>query len=83
MNIQGVPFGTIGWGHITPIEHAGAPGKAYWRTMADHWCKRGHVLLVLEGEPVTELSDGRGPCLRRDETRPRDTTNMLGHRVQG
>jgi len=26
---------------------------------ADHWCKRGHVLLVLEGELVTELSDGR------------------------
>jgi quercetin dioxygenase-like cupin family protein len=27
--------------------------------LADHWCKRGHVLLVLEGELVTELSDGR------------------------
>ena len=27
--------------------------------MADHWCNRGHVLLVLEGEMVTELSDGR------------------------
>jgi hypothetical protein len=27
--------------------------------MADHWCSRGHVLLVLEGELVTELSDGR------------------------
>lgn len=26
---------------------------------ADHWCSRGHVLLVLEGELVTELSDGR------------------------
>jgi quercetin dioxygenase-like cupin family protein len=26
---------------------------------ADHWCHRGHVLLVLEGELVTELSDGR------------------------
>lgn len=26
---------------------------------ADHWCKRGHVLLVLEGELVTELEDGR------------------------
>jgi uncharacterized cupin superfamily protein len=26
---------------------------------ADHWCKRGHVLLVLEGELVTELDDGR------------------------
>ena len=27
--------------------------------LADHWCSRGHVLLVLEGELVTELSDGR------------------------
>ena len=26
---------------------------------ADHWCRRGHVLLVLEGELVTELQDGR------------------------
>ena len=26
---------------------------------ADHWCRRGHVLLVLEGEVTTELDDGR------------------------
>jgi hypothetical protein len=26
---------------------------------ADHWCARGHVLLVLEGELNTELADGR------------------------
>lgn len=26
---------------------------------ADHWCERGHVLLVLDGELVTELKDGR------------------------
>jgi len=26
---------------------------------ADHWCERGHVLLVLEGELITELRDGR------------------------
>jgi quercetin dioxygenase-like cupin family protein len=26
---------------------------------ADHWCSRGHVLLVLEGKLITELSDGR------------------------
>lgn len=25
---------------------------------ADHWCNKGHVLLVLEGELYTELSDG-------------------------
>ena len=27
--------------------------------VADHWCSRGHVLLVLEGELHTELQDGR------------------------
>ena len=27
--------------------------------LADHWCSRGHVLLVLDGELVTELKDGR------------------------
>jgi quercetin dioxygenase-like cupin family protein len=26
--------------------------------LADHWCERGHVLLVLEGELITELRDG-------------------------
>jgi quercetin dioxygenase-like cupin family protein len=26
---------------------------------ADHWCSKGHILLVLEGEMVTELADGR------------------------
>ena len=25
---------------------------------ADHWCARGHVLLVLEGEMINELKDG-------------------------
>jgi quercetin dioxygenase-like cupin family protein len=27
--------------------------------LADHWCDRGHILYVLEGELVTELQDGR------------------------
>jgi quercetin dioxygenase-like cupin family protein len=26
---------------------------------SDHWCPRGHVLYVLEGELVIELKDGR------------------------
>jgi len=26
--------------------------------LADHWCQRGHVLYVLEGELVTELEGG-------------------------
>lgn len=27
--------------------------------LADHWCVKGHVLLCLEGELLTELEDGR------------------------
>lgn len=27
--------------------------------LADHWCDRGHVLYVLEGELHSELRDGR------------------------
>ena len=27
--------------------------------VADHWCKRGHVILVLDGQLDTELDDGR------------------------
>lgn len=32
--------------------------------LADHWCDRGHVLYVLEGELETELKDGRRFTLR-------------------
>ena len=31
---------------------------------ANHWCSRGHVLLVLEGELITELQDGRVATLK-------------------
>ena len=27
--------------------------------LADHWCEKGHALLCLEGELLTELADGR------------------------
>ena len=27
--------------------------------LADHWCRKGHILLCLEGELHTELADGR------------------------
>jgi len=32
--------------------------------LADHWCSRGHVLLVLEGELITELEDGSKHLLK-------------------
>lgn len=27
--------------------------------LADHWCSKGHILLVLDGTLETELADGR------------------------
>ena len=76
MRMSDIPFGTTDWAAITPTEHAGERGNAYWRTrefggirvrmveytpgyLADHWCEKGHVLLCLEGELLTELADGR------------------------
>ncbi len=37
---------------VRMVEHS--PGY-----LADHWCPRGHVVLVLAGEVTTELKDGR------------------------
>jgi hypothetical protein len=36
--------------------------------LADHWCERGHVLLVLEGELVTELAEGSEHVLRAGQS---------------
>ena len=32
--------------------------------LADHWCDRGHILYVLEGELVSELKDGRQTLMK-------------------
>jgi hypothetical protein len=32
--------------------------------VADHWCEKGHILLCVEGELVTDLKDGRSFTLR-------------------
>ncbi len=42
-------FGGI---RVRQVEYT--PGYA-----ADHWCRKGHILLCLEGELHTELEDGR------------------------
>jgi len=36
--------------------------------VADHWCERGHVILVLAGEMTTELRDGRQVTLAAGDT---------------
>ena len=81
MKIENIPFMTTDWSKVSPTEHSGQTGMAYWRTLeignvrvrmveyspdylADHWCFRGHVLLVLEGELTTELADGRTFMMR-------------------
>ena len=81
MKILDVPFTTIDWSSVEPVEHPGVTGKAIWHTfemgnirvrmveytpgyMADHWCSRGHVLLVLEGELITELKNGEKHALK-------------------
>ena len=32
---------------------------------ADHWCEKGHILFVLDGELDTELKDGRTIRLKK------------------
>jgi quercetin dioxygenase-like cupin family protein len=32
--------------------------------VADHWCERGHVLLVLKGELTTDLKNGESHVLK-------------------
>ena len=36
--------------------------------LADHWCSRGHILLVLEGELITELQDGSRHVLKAGQS---------------
>lgn len=36
--------------------------------VADHWCDRGHILLVLDGELETELGDGRVFKMKQGES---------------
>ncbi len=73
MELTNIPFTVTDWSKVPVTEHAGETGKAFWKTLdfgcvrvrmmeyykADHWCKRGHVLFVMEGELITELEDGR------------------------
>ncbi len=55
---------------------------------ADHWCSKGHVLLVLEGELETELADGRRFVLRpgtsyqvADRAEPHRSSTSVGARL--
>ncbi|MFD1992112.1 DHCW motif cupin fold protein [Paenibacillus nicotianae] len=56
--------------------------------VADHWCHRGHVLLVLEGELDTLLEDGRTFKLTAgmsyqvaDEAEPHRSSTVTGAKL--
>jgi hypothetical protein len=55
---------------------------------ADHWCRKGHILLCLEGELHTELADGREFVLTpgvsyqvADDTDPHRSYTAVGARL--
>ena len=56
--------------------------------LADHWCRKGHILLCLEGELLTELADGRRFMLTpgmsyqvEDEGEPHRSSTRTGARL--
>jgi len=56
--------------------------------LADHWCKKGHILLCLEGELHTELKDGRKFVLKpgfsyqvADDTEPHRSFTSVGAKL--
>ncbi|MFH2037727.1 MAG: DHCW motif cupin fold protein [Candidatus Zixiibacteriota bacterium] len=56
--------------------------------LADHWCNKGHILLVLEGELETELKDGRKFVLKpgmsyqvADDTDPHQSRTKTGAKL--
>jgi hypothetical protein len=56
--------------------------------LADHWCSKGHFILCLEGELLTELADGRRFTLRpgmsyhvADGAEPHRSSTQLGAKL--
>jgi hypothetical protein len=56
--------------------------------MADHWCKKGHILFCIEGELHTELADGRKYVLTpgisyqvADNAEPHRSSTQVGARL--
>jgi quercetin dioxygenase-like cupin family protein len=56
--------------------------------VADHWCSKGHILFVLQGELVTELEDGRLFTLKEgqsyqvaDQAEPHRSRTATGARL--
>lgn len=56
--------------------------------LADHWCKKGHILFCLEGELNTELEDGRKFVLKSgmsyqvaDNAEPHRSSTSIGAKL--
>ncbi|MCX6066798.1 MAG: DHCW motif cupin fold protein [Chloroflexi bacterium] len=56
--------------------------------LADHWCSKGHILLILEGQLETELADGRKFILTpgtsyqvADNTDPHRSSTLTGAKL--
>ena len=71
-------FGTI---RVRMVEYT--PGY-----VADHWCTKGHILLCLEGELHTELTDGRTVVLTpgnsyqlADDIEPHRSSTRVGAKL--
>jgi hypothetical protein len=59
--VQGKAFWkTITQGNVRARMVEYSPGY-----LADHWCEKGHVVFVLEGEFTSELKDGRKYVLKK------------------
>jgi quercetin dioxygenase-like cupin family protein len=67
MKLENIPFQPIDWLARRTVEAGNVRARVVDYPagyIADHWCERGHVLYVLEGEVVTELRDGRSFTLK-------------------
>ena len=61
MKLTDLPHGMIDWSLLPPTVQAGATGSAAARArshVADHWCRKGHILFVIAGALVIEHQDG-------------------------
>lgn len=50
--------------------------------LADHWCDRGHVVHVVDGELTLELRDGRTVALRKGDCFVVSDHGDASHRIR-
>jgi quercetin dioxygenase-like cupin family protein len=50
--------------------------------LADHWCDRGHILYVIDGELTVELQDGRAVALQTGDSFVVSDRGDSAHRVR-